>query len=442
MAANAKGRTILDLLLEKQILTAEQAEKVSKLQAETGSSTEQTLIDLGMLTEDDLAVFMSDALQVRFLKLEDVEIDREAVKHVPAAVAHAHKLIPLRRSGNALAVVFADPTDAEAMTALRNVTDFEIIPFVGRKDVVEHALYLHYGEPRQTMETPVASPASAARPQSLMEDDRISYMGKSVQLNRRWVFDLFVQDGASQFPLSVAKAVADFQSDAGYNPFSCWGPSGCGKSHLLHAIANYVAAHSPLKRFILTTGERFCENLFEAIRDQKLNLFRYLYRESDMLMIDDADALTNRDWAQAELVETFLALQKSGKQLVLASRGNLALNPVVAPKLKEIVETGVIAGFTEYSTEAKLQMIKLQKGGVELAPEMLTYLVRRCGDSVADLMTLLQQITVLALRGEQEISHSVVDDLIRLCGLEAGENRVDSSKSKAKPATRPAAAAK
>ena len=363
------------------------------------------------------------------------------MKHVPAAVAHAHKLIPLRRSGNALAVVFSDPSDAAAMSALRTVTDFEVIPFVGREDAVEHALYLHYGEPPHIAESAAATPSVPARAQSLMEDDRISHMGKSIQLNRRWTFETFVEDSASQFPLSVRKSVADFQSDAGYNPFLCWGAAGCGKSHLLHAIVNHVAAHAPLKRFILTTGERFCENLFEAIRDQKLNLFRYLYRESDLVLVDDADALENRDWAQAELVETFQALQKGGRQLVLASRVNLTLNPRLLPRFREIVETGVIAGFSEYSIEAKLQMVKLQKGGVELAPEMLTYLVRRCGDSVADLMNLLQQITIQALRGEQEISHSVVDDLIRLYGLEANETAMNFSKSNVKPASaRPASA--
>ena len=63
-------------------------------------------------------------------------------------------------------------------------------------------------------------------------------------------------------------------------------------------------------------------------------------------------------------------------------------------------------------------MISRKKGGIELPSEMLTYLVRHCGDSVNDLINLLQQITVFALHGEREITQEVVDDLIRLCGVE------------------------
>jgi chromosomal replication initiation ATPase DnaA len=440
MAMSANPPSVIDLLLEHQIISAEQADTARKRHQETGVSAEQVLVDTGVLTPDDLAVFVGEALHIRYLKLEDVEIDREAVRFIPAAVAHRHKLIPLRRSGNALAVVFADPSNADANIALRAVTDFEIIPFLGREDAIEHALYVHYGDPPPQNDTPGETTKSQASPQWLVGDDRVGHMGRSIQINRQWVFDLFISDAANQFPLSVAHSVAEFQADADYNPFLCWGPSGCGKSHLLHAIVNHVASHSPLKRCLITTGRRFSEHLFEAIRDQKLNLFRYLYHELDILVIDDADELTSRDWAQAELVDTFIALRKKSKQLVLASRGNLTVHARITPKLRDILNTGVIAAFGEYSTEAKLAMLALKKGSVELTPETLTYLVRRCGSSVNDLMNLLQQVTVTALRGDRGISQEVVDDLIRLCGLDVNADAPQQESATASPAAHPPAA--
>ena len=426
MTVSGKSLSLLEILAEKQIITSEQLAEVQRRMTETERPVDQILVEMGALTEDDLAILIGDALQVRYLKLEDVEIDREAVKHVPATIAHRYKLVPVRRSGNALAVTFADPANPDAHAALQSVTDFEIIPFYSKPDAIEHALYLHYGEPTQVNETVHECAQPLARPQSLLEDDRISHMGKSVQINRHWTFDQLVEDAANQFPLSVARSVSELQSDSGYNPFLCWGATGCGKSHLLHAIANHLSVHSPLKRYILTTGQKFADNLFEAIRDQKLNLFRFLYRELDVLMLDDADDLLNRDWAQSELVETFQALRKNNKQLVLASRSNLAIDPGVAPKLRELLETGVIAGFGEYSVEAKVAMASRRKGGIELPSETLLYLVRRCGDSVNDLMNLLQQVTVLALHGEREITREVVDDMIRLCGVAAISEPQDS----------------
>jgi chromosomal replication initiation ATPase DnaA len=420
MSKTAGTRSIMEMLLEKQVITPDTAGEVKRLQDETGKAPEQILVELGALTEDDLSVFIGDALQVRYIKLEDVEIDREAVKHVPAAVAHRYLLVPVRRSGNTLVVAFADPANSEAQKALRGVTDFEIIPFVARHDAIEHALYVHYGEPPAAGSETSPEPYSAyVRSQMLMDDDRFGHMGKSIQLNRQWNFDQFVCDAASQFPLSVAKAIAEAQPDTGYNPFLCWGPTGCGKSHLMHAMVNYVSTYAPLKRTLLTTGERFADGLFEAIRDKKLNLFRYLYREVDLVVIDDSDALLTREWAQLELLETYHDLSKQGRQLVLASRENLAVNPRCMGKLRDALQSGVIAGFGEYSVDAKLAMISRKKGGIELPQDMLMYLVRRCGSRVSDLLAVLQQVSVLAMYGEREITQAAVEDFIRLCGIEA-----------------------
>lgn len=422
----ARAQSLLDLLLEKQVITPEIASEAGRLQTESGKAPEVILVEMGALTEEDLAAFISDATHVRFIKLEEVEIDREAVKHVPAAIAHRHSLIPVRRSGNSLVVALADPTNAEALQALKCVTDFEIIPFIARHDTIEHALFIHYGEPPVNVPDDHGdSHPSMVRPHILMDDDRISQMGKSIQLNRQWNFDQYVEDAANQFPLSVAKAIVESHPDTSYNPFHFWGPAGCGKSHLLHAMVNYLSAHAPLKRFIYTTGQRFADNLFEAIRDKRLNLFRYLYRESDLLILDDADILVTRDWAQLELLETFYDLRKHGRQLVLASRANLTVDPRCLIKFRDVLQSGVVASFGEYSVEAKLAMVSRKKGGIELPQELLTYLVRRCGDRVSDLMAVLQQVSVLAIHGEREITHEIVEDFIRICGLEANRDSVD-----------------
>jgi chromosomal replication initiation ATPase DnaA len=421
MSSGTKPRTLSDVLIEKQIITDEQLRQAERRRTESGCSLEQALMDLGILSEGDLLDIYNDAFQVRFLKLEDVEIDREAVRHVPAAVAHKHHLIPVRRSGNVLAVAMADPSNAEALEALHNVTDFDLIPFVARYDAIEHAIYVHYGEAAENADT-VSESTEAATPlrvTSLIEDDRVGHIGRSVQLHRDQTFEAFVEDGANQFPLSIARSIAGLQAEEGYNPFHCWGPEGSGKSHLLQAIANHLTTHSPLKRFILTTGERFVDHLFESIRDRKLNFFRYLNRELDVLIIDDAEPLMSRDWAQRELVETFHHLQRRGKRLVVSAGRNLAAEPRILPDLRKVFESGVICGFGKYSEAAKLEIVKARTRGIALPADIMTQLVRCGGEGLQDLLGLLQQVAVLAALGEREITAEVVEDLARLCGSSA-----------------------
>ncbi|HEY3296259.1 MAG TPA: DnaA/Hda family protein [bacterium] len=426
----AKQQTLSTVLTEKKVISEEQYAQACDYQKQHSVSLDQALMDLNILAQEDLIALYRDVLQVHFLKLEDVEIDREAVRHVPASVAHRHHLIPVRRSGNSLAVAMTDPTDPQAMAALRSVTDFEIIPFVGRYDAIEHALYVHYGDPANATDAADVSPGDhVIRARALLEDERIGQVGKSVQLNRSQTFDSFVADTANEFPLNVARSISDLHGDEEYNPFHCWGAEGCGKSHLLQAIANHVLAHSPLKRCVLTSGQRFVDELFASIRDKKVNFFRYLYGELDLLLIDDAEALLTRDWAQRELGETFRNLQRKGKRLVVASRHNLATEPRLIPDLRVALESGVIAGFSAYSVLARMDIARRHANGVDLKDDVLSELVARSNTSQRDLLDLLQQVTVMAALSQKEVTVELVRDLINLCGKVAAETPADRART-------------
>ncbi len=417
MSGGKAPQTLVQVLLDKQIISSAQLAEAQHCMQEHSVGFEQALVRLEILSEDDITVIYDDLFHLRSLKLEDVEIDHDAVRHVPAAVAYRHHLIPVRHSGNTLAVAMADPTDPEALRALAAVTDFEIAPFVARYDAIEHALYLHYGEPvEQTGENAERS-ERFARPRALLEDDRSIHLGKSIQVDRRCTFERFVSDPASEFALTVALSIARQEAEDSHNPFHCWGPAGSGKTHLLHAVANHLTTHAPLKRFVLTTGERFLEDLYQSIRDRKINFFRYLYRELDLLMIDDAETLLGRDWAQRELLETFRHLRLKGRQMIITATHNLAEEPRIQPDLRTELVSGVIAGFGRYSETAKLEIARRCIGTVNLTPEALVRVVSMSGENIGDLMSYLQHLTVMAALGEGEITADLAEDLIQLCGV-------------------------
>jgi chromosomal replication initiation ATPase DnaA len=403
------------VLREKNIVSEEQLARALAMSDQEGVSLQQSLMALNVLSESELQDILNDLLQVRFLKLEDIEIDHEALRHIPAAVAHRYQLIPVRRSGNTLAVAMVDPTNSEALAAMKAVTDFEIIPFVSRYDAIEHALFLHYGEPPAETTDDGGEMRRGLPVQGTSDVERTSHVGRGVTLNRRQTFAAFIEDAGNQFPLNIAKSIAGGQNEEGYNPFLCWGPAGCGKTHLLHAIGNYIAAKTPLKRVIVTTGRRFADSLYESIRDKKTNFFRYLHRELDALIIDDAEPLLDHEWTQQELVETLGHLERKGKQLVLATRMNMALDPRVTMDFKHMLESGVIAGFSTYSTEAKCAILKAWAASAPVGNEIFMRIAEQCGDNVNDLLRTLEQIVVIATRGEQDLTADVVEDILKLC---------------------------
>lgn len=431
MAMSTKSNKIEDALLEKKILTSEQYEQAKALQQENGSTFEATLIELKMLSEEDLAALYRDVFQLRRLRLEDVEIDPHALKHVPSAVAWRYKLIPVRRSGNTLAVVMTDPFDNDAVQALKAVTDLEIISFVGDHDAVDHALYVHYGECPQIESDGAENGKATINPslRLLIDDERFKYLGSGLQINRKQTFDTFVKDDANQFALSIASSIAEMRAESGYNPFHIWGACGCGKSHLLQAMVNHITAHSPMKKYILTTARAFVDDLYESVKRDRINLFRYFYQEQDFLLIEDCDVFLPRMWAQKELVETYQELAKKGKTLILTAKQNLAAHPKAVPEFRKILDKGVIAEINEYSLDAKIQILANEKGGVELPPSILPYMAKRCGDSVGALLDVLKQISMVAIQGERDLDEAAVDSILELYELDNALGKEDFAKA-------------
>ncbi len=419
MTKSSADRTLADVLIEKQIITAEQLSQAEALREKQGLGLEQALTEVGIVSSDDIQAIYNDFFQIRALKLEDVEIDPEAVRHIPAAIAHKYHLIPVRRNGGALAVAMAEPTNPEAFTAMRAATDFEIHPFLSRYDAIEHALFLHYGEPpARGGERGDSEPDEARLGPNLIEQNSAAHIGQNLPLCRSATFGHCVEDPANQFALSIAKSVAQFKMVEDYNPFHCWGAPGSGKSMLLYAIANEVTSRSPLKRFILTNGTRFVENLFECIRDNKLNFFRYVYRELDLLLIDDAGALLQHDWAQRELIETYRYMERQNKQMVLAADGNLATEPRLIHDLRIALESGVIAGIGSYSVEGKLNIVKQQVGMELLSDDALNFLATQCGDDLNDLLNVAKQAAVAAITEGREITSHTVEEIAHLYGID------------------------
>ncbi|MFH1010366.1 MAG: DnaA/Hda family protein [bacterium] len=407
-------------LLAKGVITREQLEAAQQKQWNEGGEMEEHLVALGFLSEDEMLAFLCDAFHYRYLRLEEVEIDREAIYHVPAAVAHRYGLLPIRRTGNALAVVMMDPLSTEAMISLKRVTDFEIIPFVSDREAIEGALYIHYGPPPPQEGNPTLgreAPDFLLRRRDQLGADRYLQMARSLALERDRAFDTFVRDTSNEFALSVARLIAQDKAEESANPFVCFGQKGVGKSHLLMAMANFVATHLPERRFIFTTGRRFCTEYFEALRENRVNLFRYFYRELDLLLVDDADDLFERSWAQDELYETYRALARNGRWLAMACRADPRTMPLLLPKLKAAMEEGIIGFIGSYSLEARVEILSRRQGGLPIARDLFLYLIKRADGSLEDLLGILEQVMALSITGKKEITPELIDDVLQIMEL-------------------------
>lgn len=140
----------------------------------------------------------------------------------------------------------------------------------------------------------------------------------ALEFNPKYTFDAFVVGPSNRFAHAASLAVAEAPARA-YNPLFIYGGVGLGKTHLLHAIAQHMMKRSPNIKITYTSSEKFTNQLISSIQNRTASRFRELYRNLDVLLIDDIHFIAGKEATQEEFFHTFNTLYDAHKQIVISS---------------------------------------------------------------------------------------------------------------------------
>ena len=166
-------------------------------------------------------------------------------------------------------------------------------------------------------EAPVEAPAAPVAPPH-EDPENAPTWDSSARLNPNYTFDTFVIGQSNRFAHASAFAVAE-QPGIVYNPLFIYGGSGLGKTHLLHAIGHYTKYLYPNLRVRYVNSEEFTNDFINSIRDDEGSSFKQIYRNVDVLLIDDIQFLAGKEATMEEFFHTFNALYNHQKQIVITS---------------------------------------------------------------------------------------------------------------------------
>ena len=195
------------------------------------------------------------------------------------------------------------------------------------------------------------APAAPAREQATFDWHSAS------QLNPRYQFDGFVAGSGNQFALAAAQAVAERPSKA-YNPLFLYGGVGMGKTHLMHAIGHEVKRRNPHFAISYVSGEKFVNELVDALRQNRMTGFRDKFRSVDILLIDDVQFLAGKERMQEEFFHTFNSLHGDMKQIVIASDRSPKELEHIEDRLRSRFEWGLIADIQPPDLETKVAILQ------------------------------------------------------------------------------------
>lgn len=234
-------------------------------------------------------------------------------------------------------------------------------------------------------------------------------------LKSQYTFDNFVQGDNNQWAKAAALAVSDNLGEL-YNPLFIFGGPGLGKTHLLNAIGNKVLAANPQARIKYVSSETFINDFLEHLRLNKMDTFKKIYRNLDLLLIDDIQSLSNKTSTQEEFFYTFNTLYDKNKQIVLTSDRN----PDNLKNLEERLVTRFKWGLTseitppDFETRIAILQNKCLQYPYDFKDDTLVYLAGQFSSNVRDLEGALKDIHLIAtMRQLTEITVDVAAEAIR-----------------------------
>ena len=120
--SDIKKGTLGDILTASQIITPDDITAALDEQKRSGGRFGEALVNLGIVTQEDIDWALSNQLDIPYIRLKQDMIDPAAVALIPAAMARAYNCMPLIRAGGELNIALADPLNRPAVEAIERAS--------------------------------------------------------------------------------------------------------------------------------------------------------------------------------------------------------------------------------------------------------------------------------------------------------------------------------
>jgi MSHA biogenesis protein MshE len=138
-------KNITQILLEAGVVTDPQIQAGLERQRATGKRIGESLVELGFVSEEDIAWALARQLGISFVDVRADTLDEELVKSFPESTLRRLQVVPLVRSEDQLALAAADPTDHEAVYELERSVGVAVSCVASTRSAIERALDAVWG---------------------------------------------------------------------------------------------------------------------------------------------------------------------------------------------------------------------------------------------------------------------------------------------------------
>lgn len=262
------------------------------------------------------------------------------------------------------------------------------------------------------LQTPSVEMKVSPQPKVSVKTGGQSYEGNP--LDPRFTFDNFVVGKSNEFAYAAAKRIAESE-DLAYNPFILHGGVGLGKTHLMHAIAWYVRVMHPERKVLYISAEKFLNSFVSAMRNKTTSDFKEIYRNVDVLMVDDVQFIAGKGATQEEFFHTFEALVSERKQIILTADKPPHEMQGIEDRLRSRLGWGLATEIHRPDLETRMAILdqKATQLGIELNRGVAQLLASKIDSNIRELEGALNRLAAHATLVQTDITIESATELLK-----------------------------
>ncbi len=234
-------------------------------------------------------------------------------------------------------------------------------------------------------------------------------------LNPKYTFDAFVVGDSNQFAHAAAMAVAEAPGKTKYNPLYIYGGVGLGKTHLVQAIGHYVLDAYESINVLYVTSEKFTSDFINSITSNTTQEFVNLYRNVDILLLDDIQFFAGKESTQVQFFHTFNVLYQNGKQIVLASDRPPREIKGIEERLLSRFQQGLVTDIQPPDLETRIAILnkKAESDSISLPIEVTTFIADNVTSNIRELEGSLIRLLAYASLNSKDITVDLAKEVLK-----------------------------
>jgi type IV pilus assembly protein PilB len=195
-----KRKKLGEVLRERGHISPEDLATAIKDQQGKVTHLGELMLDRGLVAKQDLGEALAEVTRVPYVDCDLVEVDPEALKLIPLAMARRACVLALSLEGQRLTVVLAEPQNLNLLDELRFTTSKQIIARFAFRTEIQSAIDRVYGVPPAETEQTESIVAAAAVTQEESDSAMEFISTSSQQRNQEALRDIKAELNAKNSP--------------------------------------------------------------------------------------------------------------------------------------------------------------------------------------------------------------------------------------------------